>query len=213
MRFLTQNFTQENQILLGNFISHSDLERKEFHFVRRRTICPQTFAACFHPFQDGRKCGHTLRNYPSNQNLGQQLKSQNSDFHKIMICEHGVWTWTKWMKVCPPQNCCHLFVRFSLFEGRLLNLLRIALHLSRELERCSVPFPTICTPTTTYHPLQLSNQPTYFFMFVGQADWQPPQPLLPSESEQSHIISPSIFWSLSPETCWELGMSSCWISF
>ena len=75
------------------------------------------------------------------------------------------------MKVCPPQNCCHLFVRFSLFEGRLLNLLRIALHLSRELERCSVPFPTICTPTTTYHPLQLSNQPTYFFMFVGQADY------------------------------------------
>ena len=87
MRFLTQNFTQENQILLGNFISHSDLERKEFHFVRRRTICPQTFAACFHPFQDGRKCGHTLRNYPSNQNLGQRLKSQNSDFHEIMIFE------------------------------------------------------------------------------------------------------------------------------
>ena len=75
------------EYLVENFISHSDLERKEFHFVRRRTICPQTFAACFHPFQDGRKCGHTLRNYPSNQNLGQQLKSQNSDFHEIMIFE------------------------------------------------------------------------------------------------------------------------------
>ena len=82
-----------------------------------------------------------------------------------------VWTWKKWMKVCPPQNCCHLFVRFSLFEGRLLNLLRIALHLSRELERCSVPFPTICTPTT-YPPSSATlHQPTYFFMFVGQADY------------------------------------------
>ena len=71
-------------------------------------------------------------------------------------------------QVCPPQNCCHLFVRFSLFEGRLLNLLRIALHLSRELERCSVPFPTICTPTT-YLPSSATLQPPNLLFHVCRA--------------------------------------------
>ena len=114
-----------------------------------------------------------------------------------------IWTWKRWMKVCLAQNCCHLFVCFPLFDGRLLNLLRIALHLSRELERCSVPFPTICTPTT-YLPSSATLQPTNLLFHVCWASR-----LLPG---LDHTIRYSVHNSAVSEVmqCWWLCCIRCW---